>query len=115
MSIEVTPDEVLAWSDVDSTLAEYTEAEQDLLQLVVDVATTIAVEYGKPLDEDDPDPNQEAVMRLAIIMQAVRLWKRRTTPEGITSVFDGVAAMRVSGYDPDIARLIQTYRSWGVA
>lgn len=108
----VTPEDVVAWADIDRELSD---AEQALLQLVIDASTAFVTAYCVPLDEDDPDLTQDGVMRLAIIMQSLRLFKRRETPEGITAVFDGVAAMRVSAFDPDITKLIWLYRAFGVA
>lgn len=108
----VTTDDVLEWGDVNRELSP---AELDALELVITVVTDMVVNACVPLDEDEPDAGQEATMRLAIIMQSLRLFKRRETPEGITAVFDGVAAMRVTGYDPDIKALIWSHVSWGVA
>ena len=110
--LTVTPEDVLAWGKVNR---EPTTEELDMLEVVIAAAGAYVEEYCTPLDEDAPDETQEAVMTLAAIMQSFRLWKRRETPEGITAVFDGIAAMRVTGFDPDITRLIQIYPSWGVA
>ena len=47
-------------------------------------------------------------------MRASALYKRRQTPDGISSVGD-FAAMRVSSHDPDVKRLESRYWQYGLA
>jgi hypothetical protein len=47
-------------------------------------------------------------------MRASALYKRRQTPDGISSVGD-FAAMRVASFDPDVKRLESRFWSWGFA
>jgi len=69
-----------------------------------------AVEAALTLSHDIPDA-WPADVRQAVIMQAARLWKRRTTIEGVTS-FGQDFAIRVNRFDPDIDSLLAPYVKW---
>lgn len=74
--------------------------ELDLLESVVAAVTVqVARNYlvSTPMRDDE---------RIAIIMQAAALWRRRLTPEGVLS-FDELGAVRVSRLDPDVERLLR--------
>ena len=51
---------------------------------------------------------------LAVLMLTSRLWKRKSTPEGIMS-FEGNGVIRVGAYDADVERLLAPYRVWNFA
>lgn len=69
-----------------------------------------------PMSDDDPPvPVRPIEVVHAIVMSAARLWRRRTTPEGVLPAYQsgsdmGTTPLRVSRIDPDIEALIEQYR-----
>lgn len=53
-------------------------------------------------------------VRRACVMLTARLFKRRSSVEGVAG-FGDLGAVRVSSVDPDIEQLIAPYRDWGIA
>lgn len=92
--------------------------EQETMDRVIAAVTAridgICVPW--PLSDDDPPvPVRPIEVVHAIVMSAARLWRRRTTPEGVLPAYQsgsdmGVIPLRVSRIDPDIEALIEQYR-----
>lgn len=97
--MDVTAATVAAWGK----FALPTGADLELLESVV-AAVTAHVERHYYVD--DPLTADQA---LAMVMAAGRLWKRRSTPEGIQQFGDQIA-LRISSIDPDVERLL--VRKW---
>lgn len=108
----MTPADVVLWGKLptlagdDLTLmAEVVEATEAMLvrdyglPWVLDTEG-VAVVPAELLAED------LALCELAIKMQAVRLWKRRETPEGISNFGTDFGPLRVVKFDPDVERLV---------
>lgn len=70
-----------------------------LLERVVAAVTGHIIEHYLVADPMTDDQEQ------AVIMQSVRMWRRRDTPEGVIS-FDELGAVRVSRLDVDVEMLL---------
>lgn len=80
-----------------------TGAELDLLEGVV---AAVAEHVGTHYYVADPPTADQT---LAMIMASARLWKRRSTPEGVQQFGDAIA-VRISSIDPDVEKLL--VRRW---
>lgn len=67
---------------------------------------------GEPNPLHVPAPPADAVQ--GVLMQCARLYRRRFTPEGI-STFGTDFALRVNRFDPDIDALLDRYKRWSLA
>lgn len=95
---------------VPSSLLDATPSSDELEVLELCLAATeacINANYTLPAT-----PGED--IRLATMMQAARLYRRRATPEGIFAVGD-FGPFRVSALDPDIAALLQPYKVYHLA
>ena len=97
----VTAADVALWGKLPVTP---TGDEAALLERVIAAVTGHVSDYY--VVDEVPTDAQE----LAIIMQSWRLWNRRDTPEGVAAFAD-IAAVRITGLDPDVERLLT--RKWG--
>ena len=93
----VTAADIKAWANIDVL-------DEELVPVIAAVEAALTVSHALPV----PAP---ADVKQAIVMQVARLWKRRTTIEGVSS-FGNDFAMRVNRYDPDIDALLDPYRKW---
>ena len=99
------------WLDVDvPTFASDSDIEDDPLQDCLDAALDYVEERIDPTQLsagqslDPATVNYPIAARNAVHLQAARWYKRRTSPEGI-STFEG-GAIRMTSLDPDIEVLI---------
>lgn len=69
-------------------------------------------------DRVRPDAVRKPEVVQAVLMLASRLYKRRSSPEGVAG-WDDVGAVRVVARDPDVERLLEqhvdAYNVWGIA
>lgn len=103
----VTPTAVAGWLG-DAALATIPQ--------LADVCDAVEVHYAEHYQPDPVDPDTLLPVRskatdLALVMMAARLYRRRHTPEGVTTGDLGPAY--VPRFDPDIDRLL--HRQSGVA
>ena len=89
----------------DETLAVYQEA---LDVAIFDIEDRIDNVFVKALGWGDltDDANYPQKVRTAILMDAARIAKRSTSPEGIAGQSELGIVVRILGSDPDIERLI---------
>ena len=59
---------------------------------------------GDPIDED---------VRIALLMRSAGLYRRRQTQTGYGGLGDGIS-YRVNNYDPDVEKLEDPYRCYGI-
>lgn len=100
-----TVDDLIGWLKLqtapsDETLAVYTEAFDGAID---DIESRINLPAGTT------DDNYPQRVRTAILMEAARLAKRSTSPEGTAGFGGDGIVVRVLGSDPDIERLIRRY------
>lgn len=74
----------------------------------------VAAEAGMPATPSDrlvrqggDVPSWPDDIRTGLLMQAQRLFRRRTSPTGIDGYTDAGGAVRVSRWDPDVERLLR--------
>lgn len=102
----VTVDDVVEWGKLPDP-----GSEEPLLQKVLDaVVAHVTAHYV--VDEDPANWTDD--QDVAVLMQTVRLWKRRDTPEGLLE-FEELGAVRVSSIDGDVERLLAPIQRWGFA
>ncbi|HEY3484314.1 MAG TPA: head-tail connector protein, partial [Ilumatobacteraceae bacterium] len=106
------------WPDIGEVRTYVGEVNDDQMP-VLENCLAAAVGYigwrcDDRIEEDDeyvdivPPALREATLQLTS-----RLFRRRLSPEGVSS-FGEFGAVRVSRVDPDIERLLTPYRSWGI-
>ena len=100
-----TVDDLIGWLKPQSapspeSLAVYTEAFDAALD---DIESRINLPAGTT------DANYPQRVRTAIVMEASRLAKRSTSPEGTAGFGGDGLVVRVLGTDPDIERLLRRY------
>lgn len=105
MAVRPTVDDLVAWLRLQSTpsedaLALYGEAFDAAISII---EGRITLPDGA-LDEDSVTYPQE--VRTAVLLQAARLAKRSTSPEGVAGLSDLGVAVRVLPADPDVERLL---------
>lgn len=111
----VAPADVALWGK----LGTLSGPEEELMQLVLDAIDAhldarydldVVDDAGEVVGtrRDDPD------VRLAVTMQAARLWKRRNSPEGVAGVGD-LGVVTVERFDPDVDRLLNPLLRIGIA
>lgn len=101
----VTPDALAAWLEIPTTLTPEKEA---LLQRCIDAAADLI--SGRCVLPNAWTNDIE----LAMLMQAGRLYRRRSSPEGVAG-FGEFGAVRVSRIDADIEALLAPYLRVGFA
>lgn len=103
----VDPTVVAEWPDLDLD-----ETGTEMMALVIAAVEAHARKhYTVP---ETIDPADDADLILGCTMQCARLYKRRTTIEGIAS-FGEQYATRVARFDPDIDQMLDGYRKWAMA
>lgn len=110
------------WPDIGDAreyIGEVKDEQMTVLQQCFDAARE-KVEYHVDADliteDDDYVDVVPATIRLAVLMQTSRWFRRRLSPEGVAG-FSDFGAVRVSRLDPDIMDAITSsgVRSWGLA
>lgn len=99
----VTAADVARWADL-----QLSTDDTAVMTAVID-----AVEVALGRSHDVPDPAPADVVQ-AVTMQAARLYRRRSTPDGIAA-FGEQYATRVARFDPDIDALLAPYQRWALA
>jgi hypothetical protein len=99
----VDPAAVFAWM---GTPAPTDAAMESMVGVVDAVIFNIARTHTVP-DPADPDYD------LGIIMQCARLWKRKSSPEGVIANSE-FGAIRVTRLDPDIERMLDPFATFVV-
>ncbi len=107
------------WPDIGETrlyIGEVNDEQMPVLNACLDAAVAyIGYRTEGELEEDDDYQDiVPANIREATLELTSRLFRRRLSPEGVAG-FGDFGAVRVSGIDPDIERLITPQRSWGFA
>lgn len=95
----VTAADVAHWAKLPSVPSG---TELDLLErTLAAVIVHITERYAVPDLVEDWDAAQEQ----ALMMQTARIWRRRSTPEGLAAFGDS-GVMRVFGLDADVEKLL---------
>jgi len=95
----VTPDDVFKWMGTPSTTPA-------ALESMGKVVTAVYANASKT--HNAPDPDVDPDWDLAITMQSARLWKRKSSPEGVIANSE-FGAIRVTKFDADIERMLDPY------
>jgi len=104
--VTVVADDVFKWMGTPST----TPAAIESMTKVVDaVYANVARTHTMPVVDADPNADWD----LAITMQSARLWKRKSSPEGVIANSE-FGAIRVTRLDPDIERMLDPFASFVV-
>jgi len=86
------------------------QAALDSMQGVVDaVAASLARTYTSPT----ATPGDVADWDLAVTMQSARLWKRKSSPEGVIANSE-FGAIRVTRFDRDIEQMLDPFAQFQV-
>lgn len=106
------------WPTTDDALQQIgnvkAEAEPDVAQCLA-----AAIEYliyrceEFEVDDEDAAIVPESVRRACLLLTA-RLFRRRSSPEGVAE-FGDLGPIRVQRVDPDIEAMLLPSRSWGIA
>jgi hypothetical protein len=112
--------DVLDWLQI--TEDDQIDAVSPALQRVLDAVTSTVLEHhDEPVLEDDPTDAQtaryaqrQAAWNQALIMATGRLWRRKSTPEGVLN-FDAGGVIRVGSFDADVGNLLAPFEIWGLA
>jgi hypothetical protein len=110
------------WPDIGDARLYIGEVTDDQMAVLVECFESALekVEFHVDADliETDDDYNDIVpyTLRLAVLMQTSRWFRRRLSPEGVAG-FGEFGAVRISRLDPDIMDAITTSgaRSWGFA
>jgi len=94
----ITAEDVFKWMGTPSPSAAATES---MAKVVAAVVSNAAKTHTVP-DPDDPDYD------LALTMMSARLWKRKSSPEGVIASSE-FGAIRVTKFDSDIERMLDPY------
>lgn len=81
-----------------------------LQRVLAAVRAKLAAGYVLPLT---PTPDEQAAWDEATLLSASRLFKRRTTPEGLS--FGDFGVIRVGRFDADVEDLLAPFRRWVLA
>ncbi len=114
MANKPTITDLVGWLKLQSTpnaadLAVYQEALDTSFDDVESRISNDFVIADGAGDLTDPSHYPQKV-RTAVLMNATRLAKRSTSPEGVAGMSELGAVVRILGLDPDIERLIRRYR-----
>lgn len=98
---EVTDDQMPVLDEVFEAALEAVQSKIDLTQIE---------------EDDDYVDIVPRTIRLAVLMQTSRWFRRRLSPEGVAG-FGDFGAVRITRLDPDITAAITSsgIRSWGIA
>lgn len=123
MGIRITAEEEAERHTVDGLIdaveqwSKLGTLSSDDRQLMSEIVQAIDDHLGEFYDLDDGSGGSIITrddIRLARIMWAARLWKRRNSPEGIAG-FGDLGIIRISRTDPDLASLLEGRRRFGIA
>lgn len=107
------------WPDIGETrqyIGEVTDDQMPILENCL-AAAVAYIDFrcdGNIEEDDDYLDIVSANLREATLELTSRLFRRRLSPEGVAG-FGEFGAVRVTGVDPDIERLIVPSVSWGIA
>lgn len=111
----MTPDDLetgaLAWLGIHAeSTGPDTDAAKAVAPAVVAFVDDLPDVHRYPL-EDDPEavPEWREHIKLAAVMLAARLVRRRNSPQGVAAFTEGGAAY-VSRVDPDVAQMLKLGR-----
>jgi hypothetical protein len=105
MALETS--DVFDWLSIkDAT--QRADGEDQMARVLAAVIEHAEETYSLP-DEYTPKIEQ------ALIMQASRYWKRKSTVEGVMNFGPEGGAIRIGQFDPDIDRLMTKYQVWNVS
>lgn len=110
------------WPDIGDARLYIGEVADDQMSVLVECfeAALERVEYHVDADLIETDEEYNDIVpytvRMAVLLQAARWFRRRLSPEGVAG-FGEFGAVRVSRLDPDILDAITSsgVRSWGFA
>lgn len=102
-----TADELATWLDVPTTPA-LSAAKAAQMTMCIDAAVADMEERCSLPAEWTPN------VRLACLMHAARLYKRKNSPEGVAG-FGEFGTVRVSRFDPDVEDLLSPFFRFGFA
>lgn len=95
-----------------AALAVYQEALDDALEDIESRVDAIFVEAeGFSLDPDEN--NYPGRLRMAVLLEAARLRKRSSSPEGVAGMSELGISVRILSNDADIERLIRRFLKMG--
>ncbi len=108
MATKPTTDDLIGWLKLQSPISEESQEVYDecIAVAIDDIESRVNLPDGTT-DEDYPQK-----LRTAILMDAARIAKRSTSPEGVAGMSDLGAVVRILGTDPDIERLIARFKKW---
>lgn len=102
----ITGDDVFAWL---GTPAPSVEARASMDIVVAAVTANIDRNHDAPID-----PASIADWDLACVMQSARIWKRKSSPEGVIAS-DEFGVIRVTRIDADVAQMLDPFRQFNIA
>jgi hypothetical protein len=94
---------VFAWMGTTNPTA----AALDSMAIVVDAVTANVAKTHTAPDFDEPDYD------LAVTMQCARIWKRKSSPEGVIANSE-FGAIRITRFDSDIERMLDPFANFVV-
>src|SRR5665213_3535566 len=106
MAVKPTTGDLIGWLNMQ---AAPDEGRQAVLDEVMDSAID-NIESRVDLPVGTTDSNYPQRIRAAILLEASRLAKRSSSPEGWAGMSDMGVVVRILGNDPDIERLIRRYK-----
>ncbi len=113
MAVKPTTDDLIGWLKLQTPPSSDTLAVYDECMAVAfsDIESRLDNAIIKLIGDGDltVPTNYPQKARTAVIMDAARLAKRSTSPEGVAGMSDLGAVVRLLGRDPDIERLISRY------
>jgi hypothetical protein len=77
------------------------------LAAAVAAVSALALDTVPRLRELDTDADYPADVRAALMMQAQRLFARRSSPTGIAGYSDSGGSVYISRWDPDVERMLR--------
>lgn len=109
MAQRPTVTDLIAWMDITSGATEDDGSPIDeVLQSAREYIESRCVNR-LPVDYADVDATDyPRVVRLAILLGASKLYKRKTSPEGVAG-FGDLGVVRILGSDPDVEALIGNF------
>lgn len=116
----VTAPDVLEWLGVTDG-DQITNVTPGVERVLAAVTATIRATHAPPVLPASPTADdtawfvqQTAAWEQAHIMAAGRLWRRRSTPEGVMN-FDAGGVIRVGSFDADVEQLLAPFKVWAFA
>lgn len=114
MANKPTINDLIGWLKLQSNPSTETRAVyQEALDVAIeDIETRIDNRFVLASGTGDltDEANYPQKVRTAILMDATRIAKRSTSPEGVAGMSELGAVVRILGLDPDIERLIMRFK-----